>query len=111
MIFISFLKKKNKIFAYNCLRVKKISKYNFLLLDTIIVDKKLERNGYGGYLLEINKIISLLKKKPIFLKANKITGSFYNKFDFNLIMKKKNFLYFDFNNNRKSLQKLFTLYN
>ena len=96
-----FLQKKKKIIAYNCLRLKKLNNYDFYLLDTLIVDKKLQKNGYGGHLLDINKIISLSKGKPIFLKANKLVGSFYRRFNFNLIIKKKNFLYFDYNNKKK----------
>ena len=78
-----------------------MNNYDFYLLDTLIVDKKLKRNGYGGYLLDINKMISLSKRKPIFLKASKLVGSFYKRFNFNLIIKKRNFLYFDFNNKKK----------
>ena len=101
-----FLQKKKKIIAYNCLRLKKLNNHDFYLLDTLIVDKKLQKNGYGGHLLDINKIISLSKGKPIFLKANKLVGSFYRRFNFNLIIKKKNFLYFDYNN-KKKLQNCF----
>ena len=96
-----FFEIKKKVIAYNCLRLKKLNNYNFYLLDTLIVDKKLKKNGYGGYLLGINKTISLSKGKPIFLKTSKLVGSFYKKFNFNLIIKKRNFLYFDFNNKKK----------
>ena len=78
-----------------------MNNYDFYLLDTLIVDKKLQKNGYGGHLLDINKIISLSKRKPIFLKTSKLVGSFYKKFNFNLIIKKRNFLYFDYNNKKK----------
>ena len=96
-----FFQKKNNIIAYNCLRIKKINKFSFLLLDTIIVDKKFKKSGYGGCLLDINKSISISKGKPIFLKTNLQTKSFYEEFAFKLIMKKRNFFYFTFNNNEK----------
>ena len=100
-----FFQIKEKVIAYNCLRLKKLNNYNFYLLDTLIVDKKLKKNGYGGYLLGINKTISLSRGKPIFLKTSKLVGSFYKRFNFNLIIKKRNFLYFDFN--RKKGYKFF----
>ena len=78
-----------------------LNNYKFYLLDTLIVDDKLKNNGYGGLLLDINKMISLTRKKPIFLKTSKLVGNFYKKFNFNLIIKKGNFLYFDFNNKKK----------
>ena len=96
-----FFQIKKKLIAYNCLRLKMLNNYKFYLLDTLIVDDKLKNNGYGGLLLDINKMISLTRKKPIFLKTSKLVGSFYKKFNFNLIIKKGNFLYFDFNNKKK----------
>tara|TARA_Y100000768_G_C23944355_1_gene666796 strand:+ start:966 stop:1424 length:459 start_codon:yes stop_codon:yes gene_type:complete len=96
-----FFQIKEKLIAYNCLRLKMLNNYKFYLLDTLIVDNKLKKNGYGGYLLDVNKMISLSRKKPIFLKTSKLVGSFYKKFNFNLIIKKGNFLYFDFNNKKK----------
>lgn len=96
-----FFQIKKKLIAYNCLRLKLLNNNKFYLLDTLIVDKKLKKNGYGGYLLDINRMISLSRKKPIFLKTSKLVGSFYKKFNFNLIIKKGNFLYFDFNNKKK----------
>ena len=96
-----FFQLKKKLIAYNCLRLKMLNNYKFYLLDTLIVDDKLKNNGYGGLLLDINKMISLTRKKPIFLKTSKLVGSFYKKFNFNLIIKKGNFLYFDFNNKKK----------
>lgn len=102
-----FFQNKTKIIAYNCLRFKKVSKFNFFWLDTIIVDEKLKKSGYGGYLLDINKLISFSKRKPIFLKTSQQTKGFYEKFDFDFIIKKKNFLYFDFNNKKIKLRKFF----
>ena len=96
-----FFQIKKKLIAYNCLRLKMLNNYKFYLLDTLIVDDKLKNNGYGGLLLDINKMISLTRKKPIFLKTSKLVGNFYKKFNFNLIIKKGNFLYFDFNNKKK----------
>lgn len=96
-----FFQKKNNIIAYNCLRIKKINKFSFFLLDTIIIDKKFKKSGYGGCLLDINKSISISKRKPIFLKTNQQTKSFYEEFAFKLIMKNSNFLYFTFNKNEK----------
>ena len=72
-IFIFFFQKKNNIIAYNCLRIKKINKFSFFLLDTIIVDKKFKKSGYGGCLLDINKSISISKRKANFFK-NKSTN-------------------------------------
>ena len=96
-----FFQIKEKLIAYNCLRLKMLNNYKFYLLDTLIVDDKLKNNGYGGFLLDVNKMISLTRKKPIFLKTSKLVGSFYKKYNFNFIIKKGNFLYFDFNNKKK----------
>ena len=101
-----FFQIKKKLIDYNCLRLKLLNNNKFYLLDTLIVDKKLKKNGYGGYLLDINRMISLSRKKPIFLKTSKSTGSFYKKFNFNLIIQKGNFLYLGFNN-KKKLQNFF----
>ena len=101
------IKKKSIILAYNCLRKKKINNDIYYVLDTIIVDKNFKKRKFGRYLMGLNKLISCLNDKPIFLKSNKKSVKFYKKSEFSFLIKKKSFFYFQFNNKSKKLEKFF----
>ena len=95
----------NQIIGYTLLRNKKIlylnKKKNFLLFDTLIVNRKLRMSGIGSMLMDFNNLVIKKKKTNAVLVCEKKLVSFYKKFGWVLL--KKNKITFPYKNRNKNI--------
>ena len=83
-----------KLIGYTCLRKKKyLSTENQfkknLIFDTCVIDNRYRGLGFGAMLMKFNNKIIKKSKKPAFLLCKKNLISFYKKFKWEKISKKK----------------------
>ena len=82
--FIYKSQKKNELIGYTCFRLRNIflseKKFNYLLLDTIIISKKYRKKNYGKKLMKLNNKMIKKNKIPSFLFCNSKNAKFFKSF-------------------------------
>ena len=86
----NLLKINKKLIGYTALRICRVdhSDYkNYLLFDTLVIDKKEREKKYAELLMYFNNKIIKKKKKISFLICSKYMLKFYSKYDWKKINK------------------------
>ena len=83
---------KKKLVGYTAFRLRKFKfrkkEYNYLLLDTIIVEQKSRKKKYTNLLMKFNNNFIKKKKLPSFLICTKKNSLFFKKYKWSLLNKK-----------------------
>ena len=90
--FIYKSKKKTELIGYTCFRLRNIllleKKFDYLLLDTIVIGKKYRKKNYGQKLMKFNNKIIKKNKMPSFLFCNNKNAKFFRLFGWQLVPSK-----------------------
>ena len=88
---------QGEVIGYNCLRQSKIIKninrkeeiVNFLLFDTLLINKKYRNKKLSSFIMKKTNSIALKKKLFAFLVCDKMMVPFYKKYDWKVFPRKR----------------------